>query len=59
MLSVIVMVLVCVSLEGLGSFVINFANNINFSGIPFHNLTATCVKLQPVDWILDFGSSRA
>ena len=30
-----------------------------FSGRPFHILTATCEKLLPVDWVLDFGSSRA
>ena len=30
-----------------------------FSGRLFHILTATCVKLLPVDWVLDFCSSRA
>ena len=37
MLSVIVKVLVCVSHEGLGSFVINFANNIFWHTIPQFN----------------------
>ena len=30
-----------------------------FSGRQFHNFTGICVKLLPVDWVLDFGSSRA
>ena len=42
-------------LEGLGSFVLNFAKNVILQTIPHFNGN----KLLPVNWVLDFGSSRA
>jgi len=42
-------------LEGLGSFVLNFTKNVFSQAIRHFNSN----KLPPVNWVLDFGSSRA
>ena len=42
-------------LEGLGSFVVNFAKNVFSQAIPHFNDN----KLLPVNWVLNFDSSRA
>lgn len=42
-------------LDRLGSFVLNFAKNVFSQAIPHFNSN----KLLPVNWLLDFGSSRA
>ena len=42
-------------LEGLGSFVLNFTKNVLSQAIPHFNGN----KLLPVNWVLDFDSSRA
>ena len=42
-------------LEGLGSFVLNFTKKVLSQAIPHFNGK----KLLPVNWVLDFDSSRA
>ena len=49
--------LVCASLEGLSSFVVNFANN-QVSGRGYFTFWLQDMWSSAVAWVLDFGSSR-